>query len=55
MGKFFDHMINTLLGVASVWFAAMLFNPDIDSGTVWVLGLVYGWLYADNVELLRER
>ena len=36
-----EELLIRALAVGMVWFYAWLCNPDIDSGMVWFLGLIY--------------
>jgi hypothetical protein len=43
---------NGLLGffmVAFVWLLAGVFDPNIDSGTVWLIGFALGWMLEAEV------
>lgn len=51
--------VNTLVnwGVISAavgitWLYAMVFNPNIDSGTVWLLGLLFGGIEAQLARVI---
>lgn len=41
------------IGVGMVWFAAWCFNPNIDSGTVWFVAVLFGVLYG-NLSVLDQ-
>ena len=42
------------LALGSVWFVAWLANPNIDSGTVWLLAYIYASLDAGMVRLITK-
>lgn len=48
-----DYFVDALLGFGLVWFWAWTLNPNIDSGTVWLLGGIFSMLSADLEQLKR--
>lgn len=40
------NFVNFLIGMGMVWFVAWAANPNIDSGTVWLLAYIFGSLHA---------
>jgi hypothetical protein len=42
------------LALGTAWFVAWLANPNIDSGTVWLLAYIYASLDAGVVRLITK-
>lgn len=38
--------------IGEVWFYAWIFNPNIDSGTVWFVAFIVGGLYGGLSKIL---
>jgi hypothetical protein len=42
-----ESVINGWINVGFVWLGAMIFNPDVDSGTVWLVAVAVWALTYD--------
>lgn len=51
--RFLEGMFIVFLEVAVFWFWTWLFKPNIDSGLVWLLALMFG-VIMENLYWIRE-
>ena len=48
-------LVDCATGVGLTWFAAWIFNPEINSNTVWFVGGLFGLLYAAVLDGPRKK
>ena len=52
--KIIDNLISFLVSALFLWIIVAIFNPDIDSGLVWVIAYIYGTITSDMDAIERK-
>lgn len=52
--RIFERWASFGVNVGLVWLAAWFYNPNIDSGTVWFLAMIFGWIGMDFTRIEQE-